>query len=165
MKSSLGIFITMHIFNSLAGSQLGSMTSLASSGGHTSQSGSMIDLPSYGEGRQAKKLIRRDHVTALQRISEIEGAIEQINHFIESTKYGPDHQRYALLKEKEKLILELQRFELYVKTEEERVCLFIRSLAEFNRHVLQGDGMCSSAVLKLHNVHFSKLSTVILSHS
>lgn len=82
----------------------------------------MIDLSCYGEGRQAKKLMRRDHLTALQRISEIEGAIEQINHFIESTRYGPDHQRYALLKEKEKLILELQRFELYVRTEEERVC-------------------------------------------
>ena len=103
-------------------SQIGSLTSLASSSAPGSQSGSMIDLSSYGEGRQAKKLIRRDHLTALQRISEIEGAIEQINHFIESTKYGPDHQRYALLKEKEKLILELQRFELYVRTEEERVC-------------------------------------------
>ena len=107
---------------SFAESQLGSMTSLASSSGPASQSGSMIDLSSYGEGRQAKKLMRRDHLSALQRISEIEGAIEQINHFIESTKFGPDHQRYALLKEKEKLILELQRFELYVRTEEERVC-------------------------------------------
>ena len=85
----------------------------------------MIDLSSYGEGRQARKLIRKDHLTALQRIGEIEGAIEQINHYIGSMKYGPDHQRYALLKEKEKLLMELQRFELYVRTEEERVRNFI----------------------------------------
>ncbi len=58
---------------------------------------------------------------ALQRISELEGAIEQVNHYIESSKYGPEQHRYVLLKEKEKLLMELQKFELYVRTEEERV--------------------------------------------
>ena len=89
-----------------------------------SQSGSIPDLSSYGEGRQARKLIRKDHVLALQRIAEIEGAIEQLNHFIDSNKYGPEQHRYMLLKEKEKLLVELQKFELYVRTEEERVSVF-----------------------------------------
>jgi len=134
------------IMPDLPESRLGSMTSLASSSGTASQSGSMVDLSSYGEGRQAKRLMRRDHLSALQRISEIEGAIEKINYFIESTKHGPDHQRYALLKEKEKLILELQRFELYVRTEEERVQLEVErekllhdleSAREFSSKVIQ----------------------------
>eukprot|EP00794_Sanderia_malayensis_P007374 gene7374-8194_t len=159
-------------FPSLPGSQAGSQLSLASSSGSQSQFGSMPDLTSYGEGRQAKKLIRRDHLMALQRIAELEGAIEQINHFINSSRNGPEQHRYALLKEKEKLLMELQKFELYVRTEEERIQLEIEkekllldleSAREMSSKVLQDREQLQKERRKLKQqlLHRTKVTTML----
>ena len=115
-----GDFVLPELPESLSSSRT-SLTSSQTSLNSDLQSGSLPDLSFYGD-RPSKRQLRKDHQIALQRAEELKCAIEQINYHLNVNRHRPEQYQYKLAQEREKLLEELERFELYIKTEEERVC-------------------------------------------
>ena len=71
----------------------------------------------------SKKQLRKDYQLALQRVDELHASLELCEHFLNENKNGAEQHRMILLNEKEALVNEIERFEMYIRTEEERVSL------------------------------------------
>ena len=72
----------------------------------------------------SKRQLRKDYQIALQRIADLHGKIELTNYYLELYKNGSEQHRYDLYQEREALVIELERFAAYARTEEERVSDF-----------------------------------------
>lgn len=69
----------------------------------------------------SKRQLRKDYQLAMQRMNELHAALELVNYHLEANESGPEQHRYMLYNEKQTLLSELDRFAIYIRTEEERV--------------------------------------------
>lgn len=113
---------------SAAGSQT-SLNSVGSAGAMSPLDGSEENLFSS----VSKKQLRKDYQLALQRVDELHASLELCEHFLNENKNGAEQHRILLLNEKEALVNEIERFEMYIRTEEERIQL------EYEKEVLLKD--------------------------
>jgi len=105
----------------LSCNQMGSSTSINSTG-----SGAMSPYMGSEENLAyeqpfSKRQLRKDYQIALQRIADLHGKIELTNYYLELYKNGSEQHRYDLYQEREALVIELERFAAYARTEEERI--------------------------------------------
>ena len=68
-----------------------------------------------------KRRLRKDYQRALQRMSELYAQLEFIDYSLQLSETGPQQRKLVLCAEKEALLLEIRRFEIYIRTEEDRV--------------------------------------------
>ena len=68
-----------------------------------------------------RKQLRKDYQIAKERVEELHRNLEICEHFLHENRNGADQHRLMLLNEKEALVNEIERFEMYIRTEEERV--------------------------------------------
>jgi len=100
----------------------GSQTSLNSVG----SSGAMTPLTTSEENLMLgmnKKQLRKDYRLAVQRVSELHSSLEYYDHLIAESVNGPEQRRVMLNNEREALLAEIERFEMYIRTEEDRIHL------------------------------------------
>lgn len=69
----------------------------------------------------SRKQLRKDYQIAKERVEELHRNLEICEHVLNENRNGADQHRLMLLNEKEALVNEIERFEMYIRTEEERV--------------------------------------------
>ncbi|XP_065670616.1 protein WWC3 isoform X6 [Hydra vulgaris] len=105
--------------NSSGQKKFGSATSLNSVG-----SGNLPLYSGMDENISTnKQRLRKDYQRALQRMSELYAQLEIIDYSLQLSENGPQQRRFMLCAEKEALLLEIKRFEIYIRTEEDRIQL------------------------------------------
>ena len=76
----------------------------------------------------SKRQLRKDYQLAMQRVNELHAALELVDYHLEANESGPEQHRYMLFNEKQTLLTELDRFAIYIRTEEERVRYFYEGI-------------------------------------